>query len=130
MRLNAHKPAATPESRADRLRRNRAAALALRTAFPRVQELRLEFTFEAEGSHAPAAQSRLLYPPAQAFFEFPCPHADCDGQFDLTPVVRRTVDDHTHAARGTIVCSGTRAVQRDSRQPCRLHLIYSVTALL
>lgn len=130
MRLHAHKPAATPESRADRLRRSRAAALALRAAFPRVQQLRLEFSFEAASSHVPAAQSHLLYPPAQAFFEFPCPHANCDGQFDLTGVVRRTVDDHTHASRGTIVCSGTRALDHGSRQPCRLQLIYSVTALL
>jgi len=130
MRLNARKPAATPESRADRLRRGRNAALAVHAAFPRVQRLRLEFSFEAPGSHAPAAQSHLLYPPAQAFFEFPCPRADCDGQFDLTAVVRSTVDDQTHASRGTIVCQGTRALNHGSRQPCCLHLVYAVTVLV
>jgi len=130
VRLNAHKPGGTPESRGERLRRSRAAALPLRTTFPSVQQLRLEFRFEGTASHTPAAQLHQLYPPARAFFEFPCPHADCDGQFDLTEVVRRTVADHAHASRGTIVCSGCRAFDHSSRQPCGLNLVYSVTALL
>lgn len=130
MRLNAQKPGASPESRGERLRRSRAAALALRATFPAVQQLRLEFRFEATGSHTPAAQSHQLYPPARAFFEFPCPHADCDGQFDLTEVVRLTVADDAHASRGTIVCSGRRALDHSSKQPCCLRLVYSVTALV
>lgn len=130
MRLNAHKPAATAESRGERLRRSRAAALALGATYPSVQQLRLEFRFEGTGSHTPAAQTHRLYPPARAFFEFPCPYADCDGQFDLTAVVRGAVVDHAHASCGTIVCSGCRALGHSSKQPCRLHLIYSVTALL
>jgi hypothetical protein len=130
VKLTARKPAATPESRTERMRRGRAAALALRAAFPSVQQLRLEFNFEEARSQAPAAQSHLLYPPARAFFEFPCPHADCDGQFDLTAVVRQAVADHTHASHGTIACSGSRALDHCSRQPCRLQLVYSVSALL
>lgn len=130
MRLNAHKPAATEESRSERLRRSRAAALAVRATFPNVQQLRLEFRFEGTGSHTPVAQSHQLYPPARAFFEFPCPHADCDGQFDLTDVVRRTVADLPHASRGTIVCPGCRALDLGSKQPCGLQLVYSVTAFL
>lgn len=129
VRLNAHKPAAA-ESRGERLRRSRAAALALGATFPGVQQLRLELTFEGAAAHTPAAQSHQLYPPARAFFEFPCPYADCDGQFDLTDVVRRAVVDHAHASCGTIVCAGHRALGLSSKQPCRLQLIYSVTALL
>ena len=130
MRLNAQKSAAGPEGRAERLRRSRASALALRAAYPNVQQLRLELSFEGASSRAPAAQSHLLYPPARAFFEFPCPHADCDGEFDLTAVVQRTVADKAHASQGTIVCSGSRAFDHRSKQPCGLHLNYSVTALL
>ena len=110
------------------MRRGRASALALRMAYPSVQQLRLDLNFE--GAHPPAAQSHLLYPPARAFFAFPCPHADCDGEFDLTAVVQRTVADKAHASRGTIVCSGLRAFDHGSKQPCGLHLNYSVTALL
>jgi len=130
VRLNAQKSVATPEGRAERLRRNRASALALRAAYPNVQQLKLELNFEGASSHAPAAQSHLLYPAARAFFEFPCPHADCDGEFNLTAVVQRTVADKTHASQGTIVCSGSRAFDHRSKQPCGLHLNYSVTALL
>ncbi len=130
MRLNAQKSAATPEGRAERMRRSRASALALRAAYPSVQQLRLELNFEGASSNTPAAQSHLLYPPARAFFEFPCPHADCDGQFDLTAVVQHTVADKTHASHGTIVCSGSRAFDHGPKQPCGLHLNYSVTALL
>ena len=130
MKLNVQKSPATPEGRAERLRRNRASALALRAAYPSVQQLRLELNFEGGSAHAPAAQSHLLYPPARAFFEFPCPHADCDGEFDLTAVVQHTVTDKAHVSRGTITCSGSRAFDHRSRQPCHLHLNYSVTALL
>jgi hypothetical protein len=130
VRLNAQKSAATPEGRAERLRRSRASALALRAAYPGVQQVRLELNFEGASSHAPAAQSHLLYPAARAFFEFPCPHADCDGEFDLTAVVQRTVVDKTHASHGTIVCTGSRAFDHHSRHPCGLHLNYSVTVLL
>jgi hypothetical protein len=130
VRLDTQKSAATPEGRAERMRRSRAAALALRAAYPSVQQLRLELNFESATFNAPAAQSHLLYPPARAFFEFPCPHSDCDGQFDLTAVVQHVVADKAHTSRGTIVCSGLRAFDHGSKQPCGLHLIYSVTALL
>ena len=131
MKLNVQKSPATPEGRAERLRRSRASALALRAAYPSVQQLRLELNFEAAANaNAPAAQSHLLYPPARAFFEFPCPHADCDGEFDLTAIVQRAVADRAHASHGTLLCSGSRAFDHRSRQPCHLHLNYSVTALL
>ena len=130
MRLNARKPSAAPDSAAERLRRNRAAALTLRATFPQLRELRLVFNFEAPGAPVPAAQSHLLYPPARAFFEFPCPHADCNGQFDLTAIVRHAVADDAHASRGILACSGSRAFHDCSRQPCRLQLVYAVTALM
>jgi len=130
VKFSAHK-AAVAQSPAERLRRGRAAALAVRAAFPRVQQLRIDFKFEETSSYALAPQSHLLYPPARAFFVFPCPHANCDGQFDLTTIVRSTVADDTLASRGTVVCSGSRALDHGgSKQPCGLNLIYSVTALL
>ena len=130
MRLNARKQAAAPESAAERLRRGRAAAQTLRSAFPQLRQLRLEFSFEAPGAPAPASQAHQLYPPARAFFEFPCPHADCNGQFDLTAIVRNAVANGVHASSGTLACAGSRAFDHSSRQPCRLHLIYAVTALV
>ncbi len=121
--------ASSPANRAERMRTSRAAALALRVAYPGVRQLRLELSFEGASTHEPAAQSHLLYPAARAFFEFPCPHSGCDGQFDLTSVVARTVADETEVCEGRMQCTGSRAQQHNSRQPCGLQLSYSVAAL-
>jgi hypothetical protein len=128
VRLPSSSPAAVRQERIDRLRRDRAAALQLRVAFPTIQQLRLELKFEGATANTPASQSHLLYPPARAFFEFPCPYADCDGQFDLTSVVNAALADRTREAEGMLECSGQRPHQNTSRKACQLHLIYSVTA--
>jgi hypothetical protein len=121
-------PAAERQERRDRLRRDRAAALALREAFPNVRQLRLELQFEGSAPSTPASQSHVLHPPARAFFELPCPYADCDGQFDLTGAVNAALADPAHRAEGALECSGKRARQIGSKQPCQLRLIYTVTA--
>ncbi len=128
MKLALVSPAAARQERRDRLRRDRAAALALRVVFPAVQQLRLELIFESTSSSTPAPQSHVLHPPARAFFEFPCPYADCDGQFDLTGAVNAALADPEHRAEGVLECSGKRARDFGSKQPCQLRLIYTVTA--
>jgi hypothetical protein len=102
--------------------------LALREAFPTVQQLRLELKFEgAAAASIPAAQSHVLHPPARAFFAFPCPHADCDGQFDLTTAVGAELQNHTTEADGVLKCSGQRLDRRASRVPCELYLHYTLS---
>jgi hypothetical protein len=127
MKLALVSPAAARQERRDRLRRERAAALALRVVFPAVEQVRLELTFESP-ANTPARQSHILHPPARAFFEFPCPYADCDGRFDLTGAVNAALADPAHRAEGTLECSGKRARELGSKQPCQLRLIYTVTA--
>ena len=124
MKLASLSPVAAREELRDRLRRDRAAALTLRAAFPDVQQLRLE----SMTSSAPAVQSHVLHPPALAFFVFLCPYADCDGGFDITPGVNAALTDPAHQAEGTLACSGVRPGDRGSRQPCQLRLTYTVTA--
>ena len=116
------------EQRRDRLRRNRAAAVALRVAFPAVQHLRLELKFESSSAQAPTLQSHILHPPAQAFFEFQCPYADCDGHFDLSGAVNAALADPAHHAAGALECSGRRPWDCASTRPCQLQLLYKVTA--
>lgn len=120
--------AAARQERMDRLRRDRAAAVALRVAFPAIQHLRLELKFESSSAKAPTLQSHILHPPAQAFFEFPCPYADCDGHFDLTSAVNAALADPAHHAAGMLECAGMRPRDCASKQPCQLRLIYKVTA--
>lgn len=109
------------------MRRDRAAASPLRVALPAVQLLHLELRFEGY-VNVPAAQSHLLHPPARAFFMFPCPYADCDGQFDLTGAVHATLADSGHRTHGTLACTGSRTRDQASKQPCQLQLHYAVTA--
>ncbi len=127
MKLASLSAAAARQERTDKLRRERAAALALRAVFPAVRQLRLEFRFEGATANTPASQSHVLHPPARAFFTFPCPYADCNGRFDLTDAVNAALEDEAHEAEGILECAGVRARDYASKQPCRLHLVYRVT---
>jgi hypothetical protein len=129
MKLALISPAAERQERRDRLRRDRAAALALREVFPAVQQLRLELLFQGSTSTTPAPQSHTLHGPARAFFEFPCPYADCDGYFDLSAAVKAALADGTHRTTGELGCSGKRAVRVGAKELCRLRLSYIVTAI-
>jgi hypothetical protein len=119
----------TRQDRAEQLRRARAAARPVRTAFPQVEQLRIELSFEDPSSISPAAQVHVLYPPAPAFFTYRCPHSDCDGEFDLEGAVRKAMSESPHATQGRLLCVGARIGQRGSKRPCELRLIYIVTAL-
>jgi len=119
---------ATRQERKDQLRRDRATAQVLRTAFPTLQHLRIELSFQGAGSSTPSPQSHVLYQPAPAFFEYRCPYSDCDGQFDLGSPVKIAIADATHQAQGVLVCRGSRGLDPSSRRPCLLQLNYEVTA--
>jgi len=123
-------PAATRQERMDQSRRDRATAPALRAAFPRILELRIELKFEGPIRNAPTPQSHALYPPAPAFFEYPCPFWDCDGQFDLGGAVKAALADTTHRADGVLECRGSRGGERTTKRPCLLRLVYKVTATI
>ena len=111
----------------DQLRRDRATASVLRAAFPAVQQLRIELKFEGPGSGVPTPQSHVLYPPARAFFEYPCPYSDCDGQFDLAGAVKAALADRAHRVEGVLACPGSRG-HGTLKRPCQLQLVYEVTA--
>jgi hypothetical protein len=119
--------AVTREGRADQLRRARAAAQVLRAAFPEVEQLRIELSFADPSSISPASQVHMLYPPARAFFTYPCPHSDCDGEFELERAIRMAVSDATHGTQGSLLCGGSRPGEGGSRRPCELRLAYVIT---
>ncbi|TLY58537.1 MAG: hypothetical protein E6K52_12815 [Gammaproteobacteria bacterium] len=128
MRLSPLSPEAARLERRERWSRDRAAAQALRTAFPKVAQLRLDLTFSGAGSTTPVSQSHVLHPPAQAFFGFPCPYADCDGHFDLSAVVTAALRSSVRHIQGTQECAGVRARDRAGKQLCNLQLNYVITA--
>ncbi len=100
----------------------------MRAAFPQVEQLRIELSFEDRGSTSPTAQLHTLYPPARAFFTYPCPHADCDGEFVLEGAVRAALCDSTLSAHGSLPCGGVRPSDKGSKRPCELRLAYTITA--
>jgi len=128
MRLAKANPELGAQDRADRLRRIRSAAQVVRVAFPAVQHIHLGLKFESANRLTPASQSHQLHPPARAFFEFPCPYADCGGSFDLTGAVNAAVADQARHSEGVLNCEGLRPLSYASRQLCGLRLIYTVDA--
>ena len=114
----------------DQLRHDRAAAGVLRAVFPALRQLRIELKFSGPGASPPTPQSHVLFPPARAFFEYPCPFADCSGQFDLADAVRMAMSDATHRAQGVLECAGSRGGDEASRRPCSLLVAYEVSASL
>lgn len=128
MRIGQARGAATRQDRFTRLRRDREAAPKLRTMFPAVEQLRFELGFEGGSAATPVPQSHVLHPPARAYFTFPCPYADCDGQFDLTAAVHAAVEDQSHRIEGVLECAGSRVSEFRSKPLCQLRLCFTVTA--
>jgi hypothetical protein len=129
MRLSHIRGTATRQDRSSQLRRDQEAAPKLRTMFPMVEQLRFDLHFEGGGASTPVCQTRVLHPPARAYFLFPCPYSDCDGWFDLATVVHAAVGDPSHRVDGVLECAGLRGGNFTSKLPCCLHLRFTLTAV-
>jgi hypothetical protein len=129
MRLAAPTPnsEAARRQRYDRLRRDRAASKAISSAYPKIATLGLELHFEGSDPRVPTDQVHEMHPPARAFFEFPCPYADCDGEYNLTDAVGAALANSRKSSTGVLECSGTRVKDHTGRQQCKLHLHYTIT---
>jgi hypothetical protein len=108
--------------------RDRAAAGTLRGAFPGVQRIRVDLKFEDAAAAPPGAQSHAMHPPARAFFEFLCPHADCDGGFDLSGVATAVLARAATHADGRLDCQGSRPSVGMTKQPCGVRVQYTILA--
>jgi hypothetical protein len=111
----------------ERQRRDRATALTLRNAYPQFVSLRIEFDFSEPETSAPAPHVLVLHPPSQAYFVFPCPYADCDGEFDLTSAVAALSRSGDASCEGHQQCGGQRVRDHRGRLPCGLTLEYFVS---
>jgi hypothetical protein len=111
----------------ERQRRDRLATPALRTRFPQFSSVRFDFEFSDSGPFTPAPLATVMHPPACAYFFFPCPYADCDGEFNLTaPVAELAKEDDAHRD-GHLKCSGHRTGDK-GRVPCQLTVEYHIEA--
>jgi hypothetical protein len=129
MKLAPRKAVSSIEQRRTRRLSDRVAAPALRTAFPQVENLRIELNFSDRTAHAPSLQQHILYPSARAFFRFACPCFECDGEFDLTGAVNKLVADPAGSKRranrtatDTLACQGVRLRDRPTSQLCPIQV--------
>jgi hypothetical protein len=112
----------------ERQRRDRAATQPLRIRFPQFASVQLDFDFSDDGQFTPAPRVTVLHPPATAYFIFPCPYSDCDGEFNLAPVVDALASGNQTRDEGQLRCSGHRSGPGQKRTPCHLVLEYDVHA--
>jgi hypothetical protein len=108
--------------------RKREAAGTLATAFPRCEQVRIHLQFVANGGPVPAARTHALYPSAQAYFEFACPHGDCDGSIDLNAAALSLLRNAGSQADGTLHCPGTRTGGEGPRPHCKQRVDYWIVA--
>ncbi len=130
MKLGA-KPSKQSSARREQLVNERARATPLRQIYPKIEQLRIELTFiDTRGrSHSP--QLHTLYPAARAYFRFPCPCTDCDGDIDLGELVAALVirtTSGTRVTRGTALCNGVRRDLPPDKSTCSLRIDYHLAA--
>ena len=125
MRFSGVTPAAGRDAMRERQRRGRIAAPALRTRYPGLSSLQLEFDFSDRSDFLPSPQVTVFHPPAPAYFSFACPYSDCDGEFNLAKPVDLAVSSREPHCRGQLRCAGT----RHRGAACTLCLEYSISPL-
>ena len=111
----------------ERHRRDRAQTPTLRARYPQLDSLRLDFDFSDSGPFTPAPQVTVLHPPATAFFFFPCPYDDCDGEFDLSNPIDTMVRGEDKRCEGQLRCCGHRNGNK-GKFSCTLTLEFSAEA--
>ena len=112
----------------ERQRRARASAATMRSRFPDITTLRIGFEFRDRGPFAPVPQMSVMHPPASAYFVFPCPYADCDGEFDISAPVESLAATGESRCHGELNCTGHRRVDT-GQVPCGLTARYAIEAL-
>jgi hypothetical protein len=128
MRIVSRTARSVREQEREKLVRKREAAGTLSAAFPRSELVRIHLQFVSRDGPAPAARTHALYPSAQAYFDFACPHGDCDGSIDLNAVVLPLLRSSGAQANGTLHCSGTRANGGGERPRCDQRVDYWIAA--
>jgi hypothetical protein len=112
----------------ERQRRERAATPTLAARHPQLSQLRLDFKFIDVGPFTPAPQSTILHPPARAYFVFPCPYSDCDGEFDLTAQIAQIIRNDETCSEGKLACAGRRHHGIRGVDACGLTLEFQIDA--
>ncbi len=135
MKLQARKTASISEIKRNQRQTDRDRSPPMRSAFPQVEQLRIELNFNDRTGRSPSPQMHILFPPARAFFRFACPCSECDGEFDLSPVVSALVNDAPSSKRNSnrsvsdnLICEGVRLRNHVSSRPCPIAVKFRLVA--
>ena len=128
MRIVSRTAHALREQQRERSMRKRDAAGTLADAFPRAELVHVHLKFVSPEGPAPAARTHALYASAQAYFEFACPHGDCDSSIDLNAVALALLRKGGTQAEGTLHCPGTRTADGGVRPRCNQRVDYWIIA--
>jgi hypothetical protein len=125
MKLQSRKSASVGELKRNQRHTDRDRAPPMRSAFPQVEQLRIELSFADRTGRAPSPQMHILFPPARAFFRFACPCSECDGEFDLSLAVSALVNGAAGSKRSShrtasdnLMCEGVRLRNQANSRPC------------
>jgi hypothetical protein len=128
MRMTSRKPPSGFQQRQELWRKQRDNAQPMRNAYPTAAFANVQLKFDDPAANGHAAQSHIFYPPARAYFAFPCPYGDCDGIYDLTEAVGAALGKEAASREGTLECKGVRARGGLQRQHCGLVAHYTLAA--
>jgi hypothetical protein len=135
VRIAARKSASGAAPRREQLVSERLHAPRLRNHFPEIERLCIELVFDDPDGRLPSPSPQLhtLHSAASAFFRFPCPCADCDGDFDLTSVVTMLITRTAGAKRaaslgGHLSCNGVRFRDHAAHRTCPMQLDFQLLA--
>lgn len=134
MKLVTRKGAGKPVTRRDQLLVDRDRSQPLSQLFPGIEYLRIDLTFTEDSPRGPlpSTQAHTLFGAAAAFFRFPCPCSDCDGDFDLTGDITQLLASKRAGKRpasreGRLTCSGVRFRNHPTLQAaCPMKLSYTL----
>lgn len=128
MRIVSRTALSVREQERERSLRKREAAGTLATAFPRAEFVRVHLQFVSNRSPPLSPRTHSLYSSAQAYFEFSCPHGDCDANIDLNPAAHALLRNGGTEASGTLHCSGTRTGDGAALRRCNQRVDYWIVA--
>lgn len=107
----------------------------LRDSYPSIEHLQISLVFDGGKPAAPSPQLHAFFPAARAFFRFPCPCADCDGDFDLRGPVDAFLTKLTpkrsataRTVRDRLRCAGVVLRDRSGSRPCAMTLDYELNS--
>jgi hypothetical protein len=128
MRIVSRTARSVREQQREKSIRKREAAGTLAAAYPRAEFVRIHLQFVTNGGPPLSPRTHALYASAQAYFEFSCPHGDCDASIDLNDQAHALLRNGDAEAGGTLYCPGTRTGDGATRSRCNQRVDYWIDA--